>query len=330
MLSSEGISEKLHTKWAGRNILYKDITDSTNNDARQLAIEGAAHGSLVVADKQEAGRGSNGRGWETPAGTNIAMSLVVRPKVGPERIPMLTLVMGLSVAEGIDLALKESGAADGDEESMRNGSVESIAIDGDKEAMHHVSAESDSMAGAGWTGSCCRIKWPNDVIINGRKVCGILTELHMAPKGGIEDAIIGVGINVNMVDFPKEIEGVAGSLLSQTGCRVDRSLVVARVMERFEENFEKFEKTSDLSLLKDSYEARLVNKGERVMLLDTKRAGVVSGEKEVEEMFLKSRDEQGEALGITDTGALTIRLDSGEIRDVNAGEVSVRGLYGYV
>ena len=61
MLSSEGISEKLHTKWAGRSILYKDITDSTNNDARQLAIEGAAHGSLVVADKQEAGRGSNGR-----------------------------------------------------------------------------------------------------------------------------------------------------------------------------------------------------------------------------------------------------------------------------
>lgn len=320
MLSSEEITRQLHTVWAGRSILYKDVTGSTNSDARDLAISGAAHGSLVVADKQEAGRGSNGRGWETPAGTNIAMSLVVRPKVGPERIPMLTLVMGLSVAEGIDLALGKTRGSGVDAFINKNMAVGNI-----NEAMSHFLSEELFS-----TDSVCRIKWPNDVVIDGRKVCGILTELHMAPKGGIEDAIIGVGINVNMVDFPKEIEGVAGSLLTQTGFRIDRNLVVASVLKRFEENYEKFEKTSDLSLLRSSYEKRLVNKGERVMLLDTTRTGVVAGEKEVEEMFLRSKEQQGEAIGITDTGALIVRLDSGEIREVNAGEVSVRGLYGYV
>ncbi len=291
MLSSEKISGQLHTKWAARNILYKEVTDSTNTDAGNLAKDGAPEGTLVVADRQDAGRGSNGRGWETPAGTNIAMSLVVRPKTSPERIPMLTLVMGLSVAEGIDVALSDTHNA--------------------------------------------LIKWPNDVVIDGKKVCGILTELHMAPEGGIEDAIIGVGINVNMVDFPEGIKGVAGSLLTQTGKRVDRSLVVARVMERFEENYEKFLRTCDLSLLKEQYEARLVNKDQRVMILDPRKAGVVAPEAEVEKKFrggtdANAGDEQGVCLGITDHGELSVALDSGELRAVNAGEVSVRGIYGYV
>lgn len=285
MLSSELIAGQLNTKWAARMIVYKDVTGSTNNDARELSKEGAENGTLVVADKQETGRGSNGRGWETPAGTNIAMSLVLRPGVGIERIPMLTLVMGLSVAEGIELALDEAS---------------------------------------------CRIKWPNDVILGGRKVCGILTELHLKPEGGIDDAIIGVGINVNMVDFPDEIKEVAGSLLTQTGVRVDRSTLVARVMERFEENYEKFESTGDMSLLKDRYEARLVNKGQRVMILDTRKVAVVASREAVDEKFRQTKDVQCQCLGITELGALLVRMDSGEIREINSGEVSVRGIYGYV
>ena len=201
MLSGEKIAGQLHSRWAACNIVYKDVTGSTNTDARELALSSAIHGTLVVADKQESGRGSNGRGWETPAGTNIAMSLVVRPRVGVLQIPMLTLVMGLSVAEGIELALAEAGA--GSEDGSQSASE-------------------------------CGIKWPNDVVLGGRKVCGILTELHLKPEGGIDDAVIGVGINVNMVDFPDEIKGVAGSLLTQTGIRVDRNALVARVMERFE------------------------------------------------------------------------------------------------
>lgn len=282
MLSKEAIERRLDTTWAACNIIYKDVTDSTNNDARDLAAEGAIHGTLVVADKQEAGRGSRGRSWETPAGTNIAMSLVIRPTAPSERISMLTLVMGLSVAEGIDLAMGEaSGAKDSDK------------------------------ATAG-TPVCSLIKWPNDVVIDRKKICGILTELHMNPDNSIRDVVIGVGINVNMTEFPEEIRDIAGSLLSQTGKEVDRSLVVARVMERFEENYSKFQRNFDLSLLKEQYEKRLINKGEPVRVLDP-RDGF-----------------EGTALGITDMGELLIDAGQRDIRTIRAGEVSVRGLYSYV
>ena len=105
MLSKEHISEQLDTQWAARNLIYIEETGSTNDDAKKLGEEGAPHGTLVVTDLQKSGRGSRGRNWETPSGTNIAMSLLVRPTAPAERISMLTLVMGLSVAEGIEDAI---------------------------------------------------------------------------------------------------------------------------------------------------------------------------------------------------------------------------------
>ncbi|MBE5827016.1 MAG: hypothetical protein E7307_10310 [Butyrivibrio sp.] len=172
----------------------------------------------------------------------------------------------------------------------------------------------------------------------------------MNPDGSIGDVVIGVGINVNMKheDFAESIRDVAGSLLTGTGLRVDRSLVVARVMERFEENYEKFVSTCDLSLLKRQYEARLLNKGRQVILIDPKRTADIAPRNKVEEKFCKQEadnkpdtadaeteggtpsEEIGTALGITDLGELKVRLLSGVELQVNSGEVSVRGVYGYV
>ncbi|MCR5671639.1 MAG: biotin--[acetyl-CoA-carboxylase] ligase [Butyrivibrio sp.] len=268
MLSSEHIKGQLHTKWAACNIVYKEVTGSTNDDAAALAKSGAEHGTLVVADRQETGRGSRGRGWETPAGTNIAMSLILRPVAELKDISMLTLIMGLSVAEAVD-------------ECLGRPDVFSM------------------------------IKWPNDVVLNSKKICGILTELHMNPENTISDVVIGVGINVNMTSFPDEIKEIAGSILSESGKELDRSAVVARCMERFEENYEKYNRSFDLTLLKESYEKRLINKDRRVRVLDPE------GEFEAE------------ALGITTGGALVVRCDDGEVKEIGAGEVSVRGLYTY-
>lgn len=270
MLDREHVKGQLHTRWAAQNYFYKEVTTSTNDDAKILGQEGAVHGTLVVADKQESGRGSKGRAWETPAGTNIAMSLLIRPKAPSDKISMLTLIMGLSVAEGIEKCLDSSFAGK------------------------------------------CEIKWPNDVVINGKKICGILTELHMDDSNHIADVVIGVGINVNMTDFPSEIQGIAGSVLSETGVRLDRGAVVAAVMERFEENYEKYDKTFDLSLLKEQYEKRLINIGKDVRVIDT------------------MKEYEAVALGITSTGALIIRTSDGQTSEVNAGEVTVRGLYSYV
>ncbi len=272
MLSKEHIEGQLHTTWAARNLVYKDVTDSTNNDARDLGDAGAPHGSLVVADMQSAGRGTKGRVWKTPSGSNIAMSLLVRPVAPTNRISMLTLIMGLSVAEGIEEAIREAG---GDADFYT------------------------------------QIKWPNDVVISGKKICGILTELHMNDDNTINNVVIGVGINVSMIKFPDEIREIAGSILSETGIRVDRGSVVAHCMKCFEDNYDKYNKAFDLSLLKEQYEKRLINIGKQVRIIDPK------GEYEAI------------SKGITEDGALIVTLLDGSQKIVNAGEVSVRGLYSY-
>ncbi len=273
MFSKEHIEGQLHTRWAARNLVYKDVTGSTNDDAKKLGEDGAPHGTLVVTDNQVSGRGTKGRSWKTPSGSNIAMSLLVRPVAPTNRIPMLTLIMGLSIAEGIERTLKESGGKD------------------------------DFYTG---------IKWPNDIVISGKKICGILTELHMNDDNLVDNVVIGVGINVSMQDFPDEIREIAGSILSETGIKVDRGSVVANCMKCFEDNYDKYNKTFDLSLLKEQYEKRLINKGKQVRIMNPK------GEYEAL------------AQGITKDGALVVTLADGSDKVINAGEVSVRGLYSYV
>lgn len=283
------IAEKLHTTWAGHNLIYKEETGSTNDDARELGEQGAPHGTLVIADRQISGRGSRGRNWETPQADNIAMSLLIRPSAPPDRISMLTLITGLSVAEGIEEALIEA------RDVALSKSTE-VNIPG------QIIAEYKDFP---------QIKWPNDIVIAGKKICGILTELHMNSDNTIRDVVVGVGINVNMMDFPDEIKEIAGSILSTTGVELSRESVIACVMRRFEENYSKYSVDYDLSLLRDQYEARLINRHKLVKVLDPK------GEYEAI------------AHGITEFGALIVSNEEGEEFEINAGEVSVRGLYGY-
>ena len=289
MLNSNHIEGQLHTKWAAQNIVYKDITESTNDDAKELGEQGAPHGTLVVADQQISGRGSRGRSWETPSGTNIAMSLIVRPDAPPERIPMLTLIMGLSVAEGIEAAIVEA-----DDIPLRN----STGVAFNRQMLSEIK-------------SFPQIKWPNDVVINGKKICGILTELHMNPDNTINNVVIGVGINVNMEEFPDSIKDIAGSILTETGKRLDRSAVVANIMKCFEDNYEKYNMSFDLTYLKAQYERRLININKQVKVLDPKG-----------QYDAFSR-------GITTDGALVVITPDGVKKEINGGEVTVRGLYSY-
>ena len=128
----------------------------------------------------------------------------------------------------------------------------------------------------------------------------------------IQSVVIGVGINVGQTDFPEEIKDKATSLALKCGTGTARSSLIAGIMERFEKNYALFEKNLDLSDLKDTYETYLVNKNREVRILDP------AGEFE------------GRAEGINEKGELLIELPDGSVRRVYAGEVSVRGLYGYV
>lgn len=270
VMTREELTSLMKTRWAGRNILYYDVTDSTNQRIKQAGDEGAPHGTLAVADRQTAGRGRRGRTWESPAGSSIYMSILLRPDVAPNKASMLTLVMALSVAEGIRECV---------------GSGEDVPE--------------------------LQIKWPNDIIINGKKLVGILTEMS-AQVDYINHVTVGVGINVNMTEFPEEIADTATSLRLECGHTVKRAPLIAAVMERLEENYEIFLETEDLSGLLERYSTLLINRDRDVLII---------GQKE---------KYQAHALGIDNTGELIVKKEDGTLEKIYAGEVSVRGVYGYV
>ena len=154
------------------------------------------------------------------------------------------------------------------------------------------------------------IKWPNDVVVSHKKICGILTEMGVR-DGKIDYAVIGVGINVNIREFPEEMADKATSLYLESGREFDRSQIPGLVMEAFEDYYEKFAATCDLSGLKEEYESILANYNQPVRVL-------------AKEPY------EGVARGITDGGELLVEKTDGTIVAVSAGEVSVRGLYSYV
>ncbi|MCI5857850.1 MAG: biotin--[acetyl-CoA-carboxylase] ligase [Agathobacter sp.] len=264
VMNEAEIKSLLHTEWAGQELFCFDEIDSTNTKAKELAEQGYPSGTLVVADRQIAGRGRRGRSWDSPAGIGIFMTLMLKPDINPNNASMLTLVTALATAQAI----------------------------------------SDV------TGADARIKWPNDIVINGKKVCGILTEMS-AQFDYINHIVIGIGINVHNESFPEEIRETASSLFLESGRHIHRADLIVRFLERFEANYAIFLQTEDLEGLMRDYNALLVNIQKQVRILDPK------------EPF------EGKAIGITKRGELIV--DTWESRKlVSSGEVSVRGIYGYV
>lgn len=268
--SSSEIASRLQTRWAGRTLYFFESTGSTNPDAKRFAEEGAPHGTIVVADRQTAGRGRRGRTWSSPSGKSIYFTIVVRPAFAPDKASMITLVMALSVAQAIEEV----------------------------------------------TGLPAQIKWPNDIVVHKKKVCGILTEMSMTPEmDEIQFVVAGVGVNTNHngpEEFPEEIRETAASLKMESGEHIDRAGLLERILARFEENYDCFERIQDLSALREAYQAHLINMDTQVLVLDP--AGEYAG---------ISR-------GISETGELIVERENGDRVLVYAGEVSVRGLYGYV
>jgi BirA family biotin operon repressor/biotin-[acetyl-CoA-carboxylase] ligase len=160
------------------------------------------------------------------------------------------------------------------------------------------------------TGLAARIKWPNDIVLGGKKVCGILTELS-TQIDYINHIVVGIGINVHNEQFPEELIDRATSLYLESGRRYSRAALVEAVCEQFEHYYEIFMQTQDLSALQAEYNQCLVNRNRQVRVLDPR------GEYE------------GTAAGINEKGALLVETAE-DIKQVDSGEVSVRGIYGYV
>lgn len=261
MYNKRELEQGLKTKTMGQTIYFYEETDTTNNRARELALEGAPEGTLVVAEKQTAGRGRRGKVWESPLGTGIWMSLVLRPQIAPTEVSVLTLLCGLATAEAIE-------------------------------------AETGLSAG---------IKWPNDILINGKKAVGILTEMD-CEMSEVHFVIPGIGINVNTASFPPEIAEIATSLYLECGKTVSRRRLVHKVLERLEEHYETFLRTGSFAAMLEDYRKHCITLGKEVHVLGR-------------EPFF------AEALDITPEGELLVRrADNGKEEVVFSGEVSIRGV----
>ncbi len=156
-----------------------------------------------------------------------------------------------------------------------------------------------------------QIKWPNDIVLNGKKICGILTEMSTELET-IQYVVVGIGINVNMKEFPEELSKTATSLCLETGKTYKRAPVISAVADSFWHYYQAFLEAGDLSSLKEEYESRLVNINRRVTVLDP--AGAYPGV----------------CRGIDREGELLVEREDGQLHRVLSGEVSVRGICGYV
>lgn len=161
------------------------------------------------------------------------------------------------------------------------------------------------------TGLCGSIKWPNDVVVEGKKVCGILTEMS-ADMDSVNHVVVGIGINANIREFPEELQKKATSLYLASGQAVKRAGLLNAVLLAWEEYYGRYLQTEDLSLLAGEYNEKLAGLHGSVQVLAPKG------------------NYTGISRGINHQGELIVEREDGTVTEVMSGEVSVRGIYGYV
>jgi BirA family biotin operon repressor/biotin-[acetyl-CoA-carboxylase] ligase len=267
LLSEIEIQSGLQTKIIGKEIIHFDSITSTNDTAKEFALKRAKEGLVITAEEQLKGRGRRGRTWESPKGTGIWMTILLRPDISPSQGPKFTLLSAVAVAKSI------------------------------KEV----------------TGLNAKIKWPNDIIINNKKVCGILTEMN-AEIDFVNHIIIGIGVNVNAMqdDFPIEVQQRAISLAQETGKKVSRQELARKILENIEKRYLAFIQGMDFENILEEWKGLSCNLGKQVK-------ATVNGKELI-----------GTAVDINKDGALILKTDEEKFIEINYGDVMVRGIDNYV
>ncbi len=240
----------------GHKIRHYFRTDSTNSVAMALAAKGAAHGTVVVAEEQTAGRGRLGRAWHSEKSSGIYVSVILRPPLAPSAAPMLTLMAGLAVHQAI-LSSTNLGAD---------------------------------------------IRWPNDVLVAGRKVCGILTEMN-AELDRLHSVVLGIGINVNHRAMPEDLKAIATSLRMETGKPVSRAHVLVALLKELEKHYQ--------LLLGEGGQAVAARWAAASTFAEGKPVRVLTGTGEY----------QAVTAGLDARGALRVRRSDGREEILVAGEI---------
>lgn len=245
---------------------HYDCLGSTNGTLAELAVEGAAEGTVVWADAQTAGRGRLDRAWHSPPGRNLYFSLLLRPKVAPPLVSTLALVAGLSVRDALQARLLDRDA---------------------------------------------KVKWPNDVWVDQRKICGVLCETAI-DGGRVSHVVVGVGVNVNMdLDcFPSELRSTATSLKMETGREHQRERLLDDILARFDRDYADWLARGDLTPFLDRWRAASVLLGR---VVNVKQGGEILN---------------GVVDELAPEGELIMKRDDGMIVAIRAGDVSPVRIHG--
>ncbi len=233
------------------SVVYYDETDSTNTRAKILLADGKEGDFVVVADKQTAGRGRQGKSFYSPKGTGIYMSLVVHPNSSLKNAVTATTAAAVAVCKAI-------------------------------EELTDVKP---------------KIKWVNDVYVNGNKICGILTEaVSDFESDTVTSVIIGVGVNITTKEFPKDVEN-AGAI----GVAVDRAKMIAVIADNLLETF-----TGDYDKFINYYRTHSMIIGKKINFI------------------YRGQTTAATAVGIDEFGGLVVKTENGKIQTLRSGEITIR------
>ncbi len=261
LLNAERITAGLGVSLVGRTVVTLKTVDSTNEEIKRLAREGAQEGLVVASEEQTAGKGRFGRLWSSGNDGGLYFSFLLKPELPPADLASITLAVGYAVC----LAVREC------------------------------------------TGLDARIKWPNDIIIGNKKLCGILTEMA-AQSDRIDYVIPGIGINVNNREFPEHISSKATSIYMETGEMTDRSEFLRELLKKLDTVISGFL----ISLSIDDIEHF-----KTICATIGRTVSVIRSGQEI----------KGVARDITAAGELVIMTSEGHELIISSGEVTVQGIY---
>jgi len=259
LLLPQEIKNGLSTDYIGQKIFYFPELESTNIIAKVKAsprAEGINEGTIIIAERQSAGKGRLGRRWFSPLG-GIWLSLILYPQLSPSYIPRITLMAAVAIVKAME----------------RYAQIKS------------------------------QIKWPNDILIKEKKVCGILTEMS-AELDIINWIVVGIGINanINQGEFPEDIKDNSVSLKEILGKKISRVRLTQILLEEFEKYYERLKRREFSSILKEGklYSHTLkrkikINMGEKIIT--------------------------GEAIDINEEGALILKKEDGELLEIISGTI---------
>ena len=237
-------------------VTYLGSVGSTMDEARRLARGGAPEWSAVLSERQTAGRGRRGRAWQSPAGSGLYLSLVLRPDLPLSSLGLLPLLVGACL----------------------------------QRAVH---------AQTGWVGL---LKWSNDLLApDGRKLAGVLLESEIE-DGAAKFVVLGIGINVRVQDFPPELNAAA---LEEFTPNVNRKALLEAILSELHVQYEGFLESPSSALELWRSQNGTLGRAVRVLLPD-------------------GSSWDGTAVEVSSDGGLQVKMLSGELKTVFAGDVSLR------